>query len=242
MQRFFVEPYQVLEEEHRITLTGPDLNHMKNVLRMRIGEDVWISDGSEKEYHCTIEEFQEDSAVLHILYAQESQYELPSRIYLFQGLPKGDKMELIIQKAVELGAVRVVPFFSRYCVAAPKKEEQKNLRYNRIAFEAAKQSGRGVVPQVELPVTYKQMLADAARNDAAFFCYEAGGEPLLSRLGGAETIGLITGSEGGFSPEEAAAAREAGCVQIGLGPRILRCETAPLAALAAVMTLTGNLQ
>ena len=104
MQRFFVEPYQVLEEEHRITLTGPDLNHMKNVLRMRIGEDVWISDGSEKEYHCTIEEFQEDSAVLHILYAQESQYELPSRIYLFQGLPKGDKMELIIQKAVELGA------------------------------------------------------------------------------------------------------------------------------------------
>lgn len=99
-----------------------------------------------------------------------------------------------------------------------------------------------MVPQVELPVTYKQMLADAARNDAAFFCYEAGGEPLLSRLGGAETIGLITGSEGGFSPEEAAAAREAGCVQIGLGPRILRCETAPLAALAAVMTLTGNLQ
>ena len=242
MQRFFVEPYQVLEEEHRITLTGPDLNHMKNVLRMRIGEEVWISDGSEKEYHCTIEEFQEDSAVLHILYAQESQYELPSRIYLFQGLPKGDKMELIIQKAVELGAVRIVPFFSRYCVAAPKKEEQKDLRYNRIAFEAAKQSGRGVVPQVELPVTYKQMLADAARNDAAFFCYEAGGEPLLSRLGGAETIGLITGSEGGFSPEEAAAAREAGCVQIGLGPRILRCETAPLAALAAVMTLTGNLQ
>ena len=150
--------------------------------------------------------------------------------------------ETIVQKAVELGAVRVVPFFSRYCVAAPKKEEQKNLRYNRIAFEAAKQSGRGVVPQVELPVTYKQMLADAARNDAAFFCYEAGGEPLLSRLGGAETIGLITGSEGGFSPEEAAAAREAGCVQIGLGPRILRCETAPLAALAAVMTLTGNLQ
>ena len=86
---------------------------MKNVLRMRIGEDVWISDGSEKEYHCTIEEFQEDSAVLHILYAQESQYELPSRIYLFQGLPKGDKMELIIQKAVELGAYAVVPVETR---------------------------------------------------------------------------------------------------------------------------------
>ena len=116
MQRFFVEPYQVLEEEHRITLTGPDLNHMKNVLRMRIGEDVWISDGSEKEYHCTIEEFQEDSAVLHILYAQEAQYELPSRIYLFQGLPKGDKMELIIQKAVELGVYEIVPVITERCV------------------------------------------------------------------------------------------------------------------------------
>ena len=101
MQRFFVEPYQVQEEEHRITLTGPDVNHMKNVLRMRIGEDVWISDGGQKEYHCTIEAFEEEGAVLHILYAQEPQYELPSRIYLFQGLPKGDKMELIIQKIFE---------------------------------------------------------------------------------------------------------------------------------------------
>lgn len=134
MQRFFVESYQVLEEEHRITLTGPDLNHMKNVLRMRIGEDVWISDGSEKEYHCTIEEFQEDSAVLHILYAQESQYELPSRIYLFQGLPKGDKMELIIQKAVELGAYAVVPVETRRCVVKldAKKAQKKVTRWRRF--------------------------------------------------------------------------------------------------------------
>ena len=110
---------------------------MKNVLRMRIGEDVWISDGSEKEYHCTIEEFQEDSAVLHILYAQESQYELPSRIYLFQGLPKGDKMELIIQKAVELGAYAVVPVETRRCVVKldAKKAQKKVTRWQQISDE-----------------------------------------------------------------------------------------------------------
>ena len=163
MQRFFVEPYQVQEEEHRITLTGPDLNHMKNVLRMRIGEDVWISDGSEKEYHCTIEEFQEDSAVLHILYAQESQYELPSRIYLFQGLPKGDKMELIIQKAVELGAYAVVPVETRRCVVKldAKKAQKKVTRWQQISESAAKQSKRMLIPEVKNVMNWKEALAFA---------------------------------------------------------------------------------
>ena len=223
-------------------LSGADAHHLAHVMRARPGETVTLCDGKGTDYACAVRSFGPDTVELEILSSSASVSEPGVRVTLYVGYPKQDRLETIVQKAVELGAVRIVPFFSRYCVAAPKKEEQNNLRYNRIAFEAAKQSGRGVVPQVELPVTYKQMLADAARNDAAFFCYEAGGEPLLSRLGGAETIGLITGSEGGFSPEEAAAAREAGCVQIGLGPRILRCETAPLAALAAVMTLTGNLQ
>ena len=139
MQRFFVEPYQVQEEEHRITLTGPDVNHMKNVLRMRIGEDVWISDGGQKEYHCTIEAFEEEGAVLHILYAQEPQYELPSRIYLFQGLPKGDKMELIIQKAVELGAYSVVPVETKRCVV--KLDEKKAAKKDcKMAADRRKRS------------------------------------------------------------------------------------------------------
>lgn len=103
MQRFFVEPYQIEEEMHRIHINGTDVNHIKNVLRMKCGEDVWISDGGNKEYHCQIEELREDEVLLHILYAQEPEYELPNKIYLFQGLPKADKMELIIQKAVELG-------------------------------------------------------------------------------------------------------------------------------------------
>ena len=226
----------------RAALNGTDAHHLADVMRAKIGENVILCDAHAVEYVGTITSIQPGRVEFTVTEGYPSAAEPSVEVTLFAGYPKLGKLEDTIRHSVELGVTNVVPFFSRYCVAAPKKEEQKNLRYNRIAFEAAKQSGRGVVPQVELPVTYKQMLADAARNDAAFFCYEAGGEPLLSRLGGAETIGLITGSEGGFSPEEAAAAREAGCVQIGLGPRILRCETAPLAALAAVMTLTGNLQ
>ena len=109
MQRFFVEPYQIEKEAHRIHINGTDVNHIKNVLRMKCGEDVWISDGGDKEYHCQIEELGEDEVLLHILYAQEPEYELPNKLYLFQGLPKADKMELIIQKAVELGAFSVIP-------------------------------------------------------------------------------------------------------------------------------------
>ena len=149
MYHFFVEPGQV--HDNYVEILGGDVNHMKNVLRMRIGEDVWISDGSEKEYHCTIEEFQEDSAVLHILYAQESQYELPSRIYLFQGLPKGDKMELIIQKAVELGAYSVVPVETKRCVVKldEKKAAKKTARWQQIAESADKQSKRMLIPEVK---------------------------------------------------------------------------------------------
>ena len=164
------------------------------------------------------------------------------RVILYVGYPKQDKLEHVIQKATELGAARIVPFFSRFCVAAPKNEEKKHERYARIAFEAAKQAGRGAVPEVGLPLTYKQMLAEAARADTALFCYEKGGAPLHSRLAGGSTIAIVTGSEGGFSPEEAQAAEAAGLVPVGLGPRILRCETAPLAALAVTMALTGNLQ
>ena len=174
MQRFFVEPYQVQEEEHRITLTGPDVNHMKNVLRMRIGEDVWISDGGQKEYHCTIEAFEEEGAVLHILYAQEPQYELPSRIYLFQGLPKGDKMELIIQKAVELGAYSVVPVETKRCVVKldEKKAAKKTARWQQIAESAAKQSKRMLIPEVKKAMSWKEAIAFAKELDVLLIPYE----------------------------------------------------------------------
>ena len=242
MQRFFVEPYQVQEEEHRITLTGPDLNHMKNVLRMRIGEDVWISDGSEKEYHCTIEEFQEDSAVLHILYAQEAQYELPSRIYLFQGLPKGDKMELIIQKAVELGAYAVVPVETRRCVVKldAKKAQKKVTRWQQISESAAKQSKRMLIPEVKNVMNWKEALAFAKGLDVILIPYElAKGmketREILSAIQPGQSVGIFIGPEGGFEEEEVRDAMEAGGKPVTLGKRILRTETAGMTMLSILM-------
>lgn len=242
MQRFFVEPYQVQEEEHRITLTGPDLNHMKNVLRMRIGEDVWISDGSEKEYHCTIEEFQEDSAVLHILYAQESQYELPSRIYLFQGLPKGDKMELIIQKAVELGAYAVVPVETRRCVVKldAKKAQKKVTRWQQISESAAKQSKRMLIPEVKNVMSWKEALAFAKGLDVVLIPYElAQGmketREILSAIQPGQSVGVFIGPEGGFEEKEVRDAMEAGGKPVTLGKRILRTETAGMTMLSILM-------
>ncbi len=128
MQRFFVEPHQIDRDRHEIRITGNDVNHIVNVLRMKKDEELWISD-KEKEYHCVIENTGEDEVLLHILYAQEPDYELKNRIYLFQGLPKADKMELIIQKAVELGAYSIVPVSTRRCVVKldNKKAEKKSI-------------------------------------------------------------------------------------------------------------------
>ena len=232
MQRFFVEPYQVQEEEHRITLTGPDVNHMKNVLRMRIGEDVWISDGGQKEYHCTIEAFEEEGAVLHILYAQEPQYELPSRIYLFQGLPKGDKMELIIQKAVELGAYSVVPVETKRCVVKldEKKAAKKTARWQQIAESAAKQSKRMLIPEVKKAMSWKEAIAFAKELDVLLIPYE-----LAKGMKETREILAAIEPEGGFEEEEVQAAMEAGAKPVTLGKRILRTETAGMTMLSILM-------
>ena len=152
--------------------------------------------------------------------------------------------------ALKLGAAHIVPFFSRYCVAAPKKEEQKNERYNRIALEAAKQCGRGVLPDVALPLpNFGAVCRSFDQYDLVLFCYECGGAPLRQLLAEAKPadgqklrLAIVTGAEGGFAAEEAEMAAKAGAKTVGLGPRILRCETAPLAVLSAVMTLTGNLE
>ena len=242
MQRFFVEPYQIQEEEHRIILTGSDVNHMKNVLRMRIGEDVWISDGKEKEYHCTIESFEEENAVLHILYAQEPQYELPSRIYLFQGLPKGDKMELIIQKAVELGAYAIVPVETRRCIVKldEKKALKKTARWQQIAESAAKQSKRILIPQVKQVMGWRDALALAKELDVLLIPYElAKGiketREILSNIKPGQSVGIFIGPEGGFEDEEVQAAMEAGAKPVTLGKRILRTETAGMTMLSILM-------
>ena len=203
------------------TLRGADAHHLARVMRAKPGDTVILCDGNAVEYTATI-----------------------------TGYPKQDKLEQIIKHGVELGAAHIVPFFSRYCVAAPKKEEQKNERYNRIALEAAKQCGRGVLPDVALPLpNFGAVCRSFDQYDLVLFCYECGGAPLRQLLAEAKPadgqklrLAIVTGAEGGFAAEEAEMAASAGAKTVGLGPRILRCETAPLAVLSAVMTLTGNLE
>ena len=209
-------------------LRGQEANHLARVLRAQPGQQVLLCDGRGTDYQAEIMAADPAEISLRILESRPSDSEPDVAVTLYVGYPKQDKLEWII--------------FCRSCVAKPKKEEDKNQRYQRIALEAAKQSGRGLVPTVELPLSYTQLLQRLAGHDAALFCYERGGRPLKDCIAGAKDIAIITGPEGGFFPEEAEAARNAGANWIGLGPRILRCETAPLAALAAVMTLAGQLE
>lgn len=223
-------------------LRGQEANHLARVLRAQPGQQVLLCDGRGTDYQAEILAADPAEISLRILESHPSDSEPGVAVTLYVGYPKQDKLEWIIQKGVELGAVRIVPFFSRYCVVQPKKEPEKNVRYNRIAAEAAKQSGRGILPTVELPRTFAQMLDELAGYDRALLCYEGGGEPLSRLVEKGQNIAIITGAEGGFSEEEAARAAAAGAVTIGLGPRILRCETAPVAALAAVMAFAGELE
>ena len=228
--------------ESTAALTGPDAHHLGKVMRARPGDEVILCDGAGFDYTAAVAAVTPDRVEFRLLEKRPSDAEPSVEVTLFAGYPKQDKLEFIVQKAVELGAARVVPFFSRFCVAAPKKEDQKNARYARIAAEAAKQAGRGIVPAVELPLDIKDLPARFSEFDLVLFFYEGGGQSLRTLVKNQKRIALITGAEGGFSPEEAEKLVAADAVPVGLGPRILRCETAPVAGLAAVMTLAGQLE
>ena len=242
MQRFFVEPHQIDEGTHQIHILGSDVNHISNVLRMKQGEELWISDGGKKEYRCTIEEFSPDEVLLHIIYAQEPDYELQSRIYLFQGLPKADKMELIIQKAVELGVYEVIPVETKRCVVKldGKKAAKKVERWKQIAESAAKQSKRMLIPNVHEVLTFKEALKYAESMDVRLIPYElAKGmqetKEILADIQPGQSIGIFIGPEGGFEEKEVETAINEGAKPITLGKRILRTETAGLAILSVLM-------
>lgn len=241
--RYYCPPADIDAAAGMLALCGDEAAHLARVMRARPGQTIQVFDGAGSRYDCRITEVTPTRVTCAILSSAPGASEPSVAVTLFVGYPKNDKLAHVVQKAVELGAVAVVPFCSRYCVAVPKNEGQKTQRLQRVALEAAKQAGRDIVPVVHPPLEFKEMLARLADFDAALFCFEAqpGGPSLHSRLDGAKTVAIVTGAEGGFSEEEAAAA--AACsTPISLGPRILRCETAPLAALTAVMTLTGNLE
>ena len=247
MQRFFVETYQIEEENHCIHVTGADVNHIKNVLRMKQGEELWISDGGTKEYRCEIESLGDEEVLLHIIYAQEPNYELPNRIYLFQGLPKADKMELIIQKAVELGAYEIIPVETKRCVVKldGKKAAKKVERWQQIAESAAKQSKRMLIPNVHQVLSFKEALKYAESMDIRLIPYElAKGmqetKEILAAIEQGQSIGIFIGPEGGFEEKEVEAAISEGAKPITLGKRILRTETAGLAILSVLMFQLEN--
>lgn len=247
MQRFFVEPHQIDEEAHQIHITGSDVNHISNVLRMKTGEELWISDGSKYEYRCTIESFEPDEVLLHIVYSQEPEYELPCRIYLFQGLPKADKMELIIQKAVELGAYEIIPVETKRCVVKldGRKSAKKTARWQQISESAAKQSKRMLIPNVHEVLTFREALKYAESMDVRLVPYElARGmqetKEILAGIEPGQSVGIFIGPEGGFEEKEIEAAIEGGAKPITLGRRILRTETAGLAILSVLMFQLEN--
>ena len=240
MQRFFVTPDQVGEDKIRIQ--GSDVNHMKNVLRMRPGEEVMVSDGNNRQYRCRVEDYPDGEAVLAILEAGLVDTELPSRIYLFQGLPKQEKMELIVQKAVELGVCQVIPVQTRRCVVKldAKKAAKKVQRWQQIAESAAKQAGRGYIPVVSEVMTFQEALAFSETLDIRLIPYELadgmdGTRKILDEIRPGQSVGIFIGPEGGFEKEEVGRAVEAGALPITLGKRILRTETAGIAVLSILM-------
>lgn len=240
MQHFFVIPEQVGETE--IYVTGQDVNHMKNVLRMKIGEQVEISDGNNKKYLCEVSAYEEEQAVLRILEIREADTELKARLYLFQGLPKNDKMELIVQKAVELGAYEVIPVSMKRCVVKldAKKAAKKVERWNSISESAAKQAGRSIIPKVSDVVSYREALERAEQLDVVLVPYEleegmAETKKLLHQIQPGQSVGIFIGPEGGFEREEVEQAIEAGAHPVTLGRRILRTETAGFTMLSILM-------
>ena len=243
MYQFFVEPQQIHVDDKSVTITGNDVNHIKNVLRMKIGEEIAVSNGRDgKEYRCGIREYTEDAVLCELRFIKEDGVELPSKIYLFQGLPKADKMELIIQKAVELGVYQVIPVAMKRSVVKldAKKAESKVKRWNAIAESAAKQSKRSMLPQVSDVVTFAQAVKMAENCQIKLLPYECADgmektKRLIENITPGQDIAVFIGPEGGFDLDELELAKEAGCEIITLGKRILRTETAGMMLLSVLM-------
>ena len=237
MPRFFVSADE--ESDGVFLLSGDTARHISRSLRMAVGDPITLSDGEGNEYLCHLTAFTDDTVTAAVDTRRSGASEPPVRITLYQGYPKSDKMEYIIQKAVELGVSEVVPFYSEHCVKRPEAARFDKIRerQQKIADEAAKQCGRCRLPHICSPIGYGEMLHRAAESELALFCYE--GEDTQSIRAvlpekPPKSIAVIIGSEGGFSLREAAAARLSGAASVGLGPRILRAETAGLYALSVL--------
>lgn len=240
MQKLFVENIN----DEKIILDGESARHIAKSLRMRVGDVICVTDGGGDDYGCQIEEITKDEVVLKVCYKQACESEPSCRVTIYQGVPKSSKMEDIIQKCVELGVYEIVPTLTKRCVSRPddKAAGKKNQRYQKIALEAAQQSGRGIVPKIENMKTLRQAIAED-ESDVKIVFYEGGGEKLADIVKlDTESVSVFIGPEGGFEQEEVEQIEASGGVRATLGKRILRTQTAPVAALTAIMLLTGNLE
>lgn len=247
MYHFFVEPTQIREKT--ILIEGTDVNHIKNVLRLKIGEEISISNGIDgKEYRCGIESFTESEVVCRLRFIKEEGVELPARVYLFQGIPKGDKMELIIQKMTELGAYEIIPVAMKRCIVKleDKKAKAKIARWQGIAEAAAKQSKRAIVPQIREVMSFAEALAYAEQMEVKLVPYEMeeslataagmdGTRQAIESIVSGQSVAVFIGPEGGFEEAEIHAASAQGIKPITLGKRILRTETAGFTVMAWIM-------
>ena len=241
MYQFFVEPEQI--QDKTIVITGGDVNHIKNVLRMQPGDEIAVSNGVDgKEYRCGIAGFRDDQVICTLRFVKEDGLELPSRVYLFQGLPKADKMELIIQKAVELGAYQVIPVATKRSVVKldTKKAKGKLARWQAIAEAAAKQSKRRIVPEVAGVMTMREAVGYARNMQVKCIPYElaegmAHTRELIESIEPGQEVAVFIGPEGGFEESEIQLAMEAGIIPVTMGKRILRTETAGFTMLSWIM-------
>lgn len=245
MHHFFVDKNQIKED--CVLITGSDVNHIKNVLRMKVTEEVLISDGTCKDYVCILESITDELIIARISDINIDGTELSCKFYLFQGMPKSDKMELIIQKAVELGVFEIIPVMTKRSIVKldEKKKEAKIKRFNLLSESAAKQSRRMIIPKVNNFMTFKEALSYAREFSMNIIPYEnfkdmQTTKQVISKVDKEMKVGLFIGPEGGFDEEEIKLAIEAGCMQISLGKRILRTETAGLALLSILMFTIEN--
>lgn len=240
MQKLFID----YTPENEIVLDGEQARHIAKSLRMKVGDMLTVNDSKGSDYGCLIEEITKDTVTLSVCYKQASDSEPSCKVRIYQANPKGSKLEDIIQKCVELGVYEITPVLTKRCVSRPneKSAKKKTERYNKIALEAAQQSGRGIVPKVNELIPLKQAVNEDYSEVKIVF-YEGGGEPLKTLIEeNTKSVSIYIGPEGGFEKDEVDLISANGATSATLGKRILRTQTAPVAALSAIMYITGNLE
>lgn len=238
--RFFTDNIS----EELAVVTGEDVKHITSVLRMRAGDIAVLCDGRGTDFLAELSAAETGSVTFRILEKTPNLAEPSVRVRLFQAMPKGDKMDFIVQKAVECGACEIVPIFTKRCVSHPdgKSLEKKTARWRKISEEAAKQCGRGIIPEVGAAVNFSELKKLNFSENTGILFYECSDTPLCEAVSDLrQNIDIVVGSEGGFEPYEAEELKTLGFACVSLGKRILRCETAPIAALSVLMNVTGNM-